>query len=149
MQKNKSIVSLPTYTTEVIFDSSVLIALFYRENIDVDIKPYFSKAIISTVNFCETLQKYNIINPYTIEENHDYIAAFVNKVVPFDEEQARKAAELYTSLPKNLGISLGDRACLALGLIKKIPIITADQIWKVLDLDLEIHVIRDKKSPAL
>ncbi|MCW6035912.1 hypothetical protein K4A83_06450 [Spirulina subsalsa FACHB-351] len=45
-------------------------------------------------------------------------------------------------LTKPLGLSLGDRACLALGLLLHQPVITADRQWNQLDLDLEIRVIR-------
>jgi ribonuclease VapC len=37
---------------------------------------------------------------------------------------------------------LGDRACLALGIVLKAPIYTADKAWKNLKLGVRIHVIR-------
>jgi ribonuclease VapC len=39
-------------------------------------------------------------------------------------------------------LSLGDRACLALGLALKSPVYTAERSWKKLKLDVRIHVIR-------
>jgi len=55
-------------------------------------------------------------------------------------EQAKIAGDL---LPQTraLGLSLGDRACLALGVALKAPIYTADQSWKDLRY-VSIHVIR-------
>jgi len=41
-----------------------------------------------------------------------------------------------------LGLSLGDRACLALGLALKAPVYTADKSWKKLKVGARIHVIR-------
>jgi ribonuclease VapC len=41
-----------------------------------------------------------------------------------------------------LGLSLGDRACLALGLALKAPVYTADKSWKKLKVSVRIHVIR-------
>jgi len=41
-----------------------------------------------------------------------------------------------------LGLSLGDRACLALALQMKASVYTADRSWKNLKLDLRINVIR-------
>jgi PIN domain nuclease of toxin-antitoxin system len=41
-----------------------------------------------------------------------------------------------------LGLSLGDRACLALGLALKAPVYTADKSWKKLKVNVRIHVIR-------
>jgi ribonuclease VapC len=39
-------------------------------------------------------------------------------------------------------LSLGDRACLALGMVLKAPVYTADRSWKNLKLGIKIHVIR-------
>lgn len=54
---------------------------------------------------------------------------------------ARLAAELREHT-RHLGLSLGNRACLALGLLHGGPILTADRDWAKLDLDMEIEVIR-------
>jgi PIN domain nuclease of toxin-antitoxin system len=40
------------------------------------------------------------------------------------------------------GLSLGDRACLALGQQLGQPVLTADRMWKTLKLDVEIRMIR-------
>ena len=40
------------------------------------------------------------------------------------------------------GLSLGDRACLALGIALKAPVYTADRSWKNLKLGVRIHVVR-------
>jgi PIN domain nuclease of toxin-antitoxin system len=62
-------------------------------------------------------------------------------VVPFDEEQARIAGDLVTRT-RHLGLSLGDRACLALGIALAVPVYTADNTWKTLKVAVKIHVIR-------
>jgi ribonuclease VapC len=41
-----------------------------------------------------------------------------------------------------LCLSLGDRACLALGLALRAPVYTADKSWKKLKVRARIHVIR-------
>jgi ribonuclease VapC len=41
-----------------------------------------------------------------------------------------------------LGLSLGDRACLALALALGAPVYTSDKSWKKLNLGLRIQVIR-------
>ena len=43
---------------------------------------------------------------------------------------------------KQHGLSFGDRACLALAKYKNLPVLTADKIWKKLDLDIKIQLIR-------
>jgi PIN domain nuclease of toxin-antitoxin system len=43
---------------------------------------------------------------------------------------------------KALGLSLGDRACLALARRERLPILTADRSWAKLDLGIPIKVMR-------
>jgi ribonuclease VapC len=63
------------------------------------------------------------------------------ETVSFTEEQARIAGAL-TARTRTLGLSLGDRACLALGIALRAPVYTADRAWKKLKLDVPIHIIR-------
>jgi PIN domain nuclease of toxin-antitoxin system len=63
------------------------------------------------------------------------------KPCPFTSEHARLAGDLVAKT-RPLGLSLGDRACLALGLALKAPIYTADRSWNKLRLGGRIHVIR-------
>ena len=39
-------------------------------------------------------------------------------------------------------IILGDRACLALGILLRAPVYTADKDWKTLKLGIPIHILR-------
>ncbi len=43
---------------------------------------------------------------------------------------------------RHLGLSFGDRACIALGQSLGLPVLTTDKTWKSLDADIEIRVIR-------
>lgn len=43
---------------------------------------------------------------------------------------------------RTYGLSLGDRACLALGMALKVPILTADRIWVTAYPNLPIQLIR-------
>jgi PIN domain nuclease of toxin-antitoxin system len=40
------------------------------------------------------------------------------------------------------GLSLGDRACLALARERRIPALTADRAWSHLQLGIEIQTVR-------
>lgn len=58
----------------------------------------------------------------------------------FEEDEAKICAELY-SVGKSLGLSLGDRACLGLGLKLGLPILTADKTWSKLNLEIDIRIL--------
>ena len=49
---------------------------------------------------------------------------------------------------KKLGLSLGDRACLALGIMLKKTVVTAEHLWSRLRLDVTVEVIRGN-APVL
>ena len=46
------------------------------------------------------------------------------------------------ALIKSAGLSLGDRACLALGKRLNLPVLTADKIWTSLSIGIAITLIR-------
>lgn len=60
---------------------------------------------------------------------------------PFDERAAVDVANLREQT-KPFGLSLGDRACLALGMSLKVPILTADRRWGDLKLRVTLRFIR-------
>jgi PIN domain nuclease of toxin-antitoxin system len=43
---------------------------------------------------------------------------------------------------KQLGLSLADRACLALGASLERPVLTTDRAWERVDVGVDIRVIR-------
>lgn len=62
-------------------------------------------------------------------------------VVALDEAQADQIARL-RPLTRHLGLSLGDRACLALGAALRLPVVTADRSWAALGVGVRVEVIR-------
>jgi ribonuclease VapC len=62
------------------------------------------------------------------------------RVVPLTRSDAEMAR--LRALTRHLGLSLGDRACLALGLRLGLPVVTADRDWAQLDFGVPIQVIR-------
>jgi PIN domain nuclease of toxin-antitoxin system len=62
-------------------------------------------------------------------------------VIDFDWEQSMFAGALKRQT-KTLGLSLGDRACLALGKKLSASVYTADSVWKSLDVSVNIVLIR-------
>jgi ribonuclease VapC len=62
-------------------------------------------------------------------------------VEPFTTSDAVEIASLRVST-RELGLSLGDRACLALAHRLDLPALTADTAWSRLDLGVELRQIR-------
>jgi ABC-type antimicrobial peptide transport system ATPase subunit len=58
--------------------------------------------------------------------------------------QAHIAGSLWQQT-KALGLSLGDRACLALAIQLNLPVLTADKLWQQLDVGVAIQLIRYKR----
>ena len=51
-------------------------------------------------------------------------------------------AGLLREQTREQGLSLGDRACLALGIRENVPVLTADRAWAQLDLDVSVRLVR-------
>lgn len=60
---------------------------------------------------------------------------------PLQLDDARMIARLWPRT-RSVGLSLGDRACLATAHRLGLPTLTADTAWSELELDLEIQLIR-------
>jgi PIN domain nuclease of toxin-antitoxin system len=63
------------------------------------------------------------------------------EVLPFTENRASVAAQLY-AVSAPLGLSLGDRACLATAIDLDEQVVTADRIWADLSVSIEVVVVR-------
>ena len=126
--------------TGVILDASAVLAVVLNElGADV-VAPHIGEAHLNTVNLGEALTKlveYSIPPPKAAAS----IRRLELLIHDFDEELAMDIAVL-RPMTKSLGLSLGDRACLASARRFGLPVLTADQRWTLLDLDLEIRLIR-------
>jgi ribonuclease VapC len=126
---------------KVVLDASALLALIQGEKGAEVIQPLLKQAVMSTINIAETLtalQRVQIIP----QEALGLIIAMIETIIPFDLEQAQCVAELQPRV-SHKGLSLGDRACIALGIKMHLPIYTADKAWEHLSLDnADIKIIR-------
>ena len=127
--------------SRIVLDASALItALNGEPGADKLTLELLSTAVISTVNLAEVQSK---LVSRGLSPDNAWAAALVpvKEAIPFTSEQAKAAGSLVAET-RALGLSLGDRACLALGLALQAPVYTADRSWKNLKLGLRIHVIR-------
>ncbi len=127
--------------SNIVLDSSVLLALLNHEPGADKLPPeLLENATSSTVNLAEVQAKL-VRDGIAPDEAWEDTLSPIREAMPFTEEQAKIAGSLVAQT-RPLGLSLGDRACLALGIALNAPIYTADKSWKVLKLGVRIHVIR-------
>jgi ribonuclease VapC len=126
--------------SSVVFDASALLALLRNEKGAATVAACLSAAIISTVNQAEVQTKLVAVG-LGEQEAWWHIAEAGCVSVVFDEEQARLAGGL-VRVTHSYGLSLGDRACLALALQRNATVYTTDAAWRGLGLGIEIEVIR-------
>jgi ribonuclease VapC len=125
---------------DIVADASAILAALKNEpfsNVDPRL---LVGATVSAVNVCEVLSKLHD-DGLNEEQAQAAVAVMDLRVVPFDGLQARTAARL-RSMTRHAGLSLGDRACLALADRLGYPVVTADRVWASLEVGIEIIMIR-------
>lgn len=127
--------------TKIIFDASAIIALFAKEKGYETIKAYLKDAVISSVNVAEVYKYCLEIQNLTSEEAENLFIILGIKIINFTNQQALITAKLLNKT-KSYGLSLGDRACIALAMIENSPVITCDSIWKKIDVNVEFIIAR-------
>ena len=123
-----------------VLDASALLALFHDERGAERVEAALEGALISTVNWAEVIQK-SVAHGVKVDGMHEELLGTGVTFEVFTQPQAEIAGKLWTET-RRLGLSLGDRACLALGLERSLPVITADRVWKKLRLEIAVDVIR-------
>ena len=123
-----------------VLDASALLALFHDERGADRVEALLDGALISTVNWAEVIQK-SVAHGVTVDGMHEELLGTGVTIEVFAQPQAEIAGKFWSTTRQH-GLSLGDRACLALGLERSLPVITANRAWKKLRLDIAIDVIR-------
>ena len=124
-----------------VLDASALLALLNQEpGAERLTDAVMENSIMSAVNVAEVQAKL-VDAGGDPEEAWRYVLGLISKVEPFTQEQAKIAGTLIAKT-KSLGLSLGDRSCLALAMAMKAPVYTADKPWMRLKLGVRIHSIR-------
>ena len=133
----------------VVLDASALLAYLKDEPGYEIVDRVLSESVISSANWAEVVQKV-IAAEVDLDGMLDELEALGLKVEPFITEDAEVTGRLWTQT-KQIGLSLGDRACLSLGLRLGVPVLTSDhavprlwrdRAWGSLKLSLDIQIIR-------
>jgi ribonuclease VapC len=124
-----------------VLDASALLAVLNAEPGADNLPPsLLHDAVCSTVNLAEVQSK---LVDRGIQPDDAWAAALspIREPAVFTEEHAKTAGSLVAQT-RSLGLSMGDRACLALAISLNAPVYTADRSWKSLKVGVRIHVIR-------
>jgi len=123
-----------------VLDASALIAYFRHEPGAEQVRGLLRDARVSALNWSEVHQK---LTTYGLDADH-LTAGLLTlgvQVEPFGQADAVVASKLYP-LTRPGGVSLADRACLALAHRLGLPVYSADRQWSRFDMGADIRMIR-------
>ena len=124
----------------IVLDSSVILAHLNGEPGAERAVDFFGDALISAVNLAEVVSKL-VERGASLSLVRAALSRYGLQVAAFDEELAERTGALRPQT-KAFGLSLGDRACLALAQRSALPVLTADRAWKDLNLSIEVQLLR-------
>ncbi len=113
--------------SEAILDSSAILGLLLAEPGAEIVAGVLPGALLSTVNFAEVITKL-CDRGMLANDASDVVSAIGVSLVDYDAEQASLTGDLRHNT-RPLGLSLGDRDCLALARLRNLPAMTADAAW--------------------
>lgn len=125
---------------EPVIDASAVLCLLLKEPGAASVIPHLRGGVMSAVNQAEVM--YRLLEPgKLLEDVTRRISALPLQLIGFSTEQAVVATSL-KPVARQANLSFGDRACLALAMMRQAPVVTADRLWAELDLGIKVHLIR-------
>ncbi len=123
-----------------VLDSSAMLCVIFQETGIEDVARRLDGALVSAVNVTEVFSKLQDrgMPDDSIEK---ILAGFKLTVVAFDEHLARMAGRLRNA-KRGKGLSLGDRACLALAIARGAIAVTTDQAWQEVNCGARVLLVR-------
>lgn len=126
--------------SKVVLDASAVLALLQNEKGAEKVASALPESVCSPVNYAEIVGK--LLDAGMPEEAvHEVMENLKIDVIPLGKDDAYGIGALYP-VTKALGLSLGDRACIALGRALKRPVLTADRAWSRASLPVEVRNVR-------
>jgi ribonuclease VapC len=124
----------------IIADASAILAYLGFEPGGDIVGDHLAEINVTAVNLAEIV---TVLTLRGVKE--DWIKKRVlqvfGNIIPFDRDLASLAGSLVLLTQKH-GLSLGDRSCLAAGIVMNAKVLTADNAWKKVNLGIEITLIR-------
>jgi len=129
-----------------VLDASALLALVHDEpGAEPVVEAIAARAAIGIVNLAEVLSKLADAGKDPDEARRELLNAADDQqalvVEPLTEADCVEVARL-RPMTRALGLSLADRACLALAKRLAIPVLTADRTWTQANLEVAVRLIR-------
>lgn len=123
-----------------VLDASAILAVVQSETGAEVVLEAIPDGVISVVNISEVVAKLTD-RGYRDDAIRKELRELNLAVKDFDEDQAY-AAGMLRPLTRDRGLSLGDRACIALGLRLGLAVLTADRSWAGLDVGVDVRLVR-------
>jgi ribonuclease VapC len=123
-----------------VLDASALLAFLFDEPGVDPVAGVLSRSAISSANWAEVCQRLLSRNGEPVVARERLVDVGM-EIAPLTLEDAEAAAVLHAST-RQLGLSLGDRCCLALGGRLALPVLTADRAWARAEVGARVVVVR-------
>ncbi len=127
--------------SDLVADASAILACLHGEPGGEVAARHLPGAVVSAVNLAEVGARL-ADRGVPDEAARRAIVSLGMVIAPFDEDLAYASAALRPAT-RRLGLSLGDRACLALARQLAAPVLTADRAWSELEIGVEVMLVRD------
>lgn len=126
--------------SNIVLDASAVVALLRGETGSEAVAVHLGDAAASTVNIAEAYGRLlrEALPPEGVRKDIDELGLDVHS---FDSVQAYLAGRMEPET-RPLGLSLGDRACLALALDLGLPVLTGDRQWLKASVGVDIRLFR-------
>lgn len=124
--------------TDVVLDASAILAVIFDEPGGDRVAAHLPGALVSTVNIAEVATRLLAFEmpQETVETVIDTLQLSIQ---PYDYDQALATARL-RAVTRSAGLSLGDRACLALSKAQQAEALTSDTAWQTIADDAGVSV---------
>ncbi|MER0240053.1 type II toxin-antitoxin system VapC family toxin [Fulvimarina sp. MAC8] len=122
-----------------VIDTSAVFVDLNEETGAAQARRWLRDAAISAINLQEVVSK-SVDKGVPVEAIPRLVEALRLDIRPLDSELAIEAG-LMRAATVHLGLSHGDRACLALARKLGLPAVTADRAWKNVESELGVEVV--------
>ena len=123
-----------------VLDASAILALLNNESGAGMVQELLPVAIVSAVNYAEVVTRLSLLG-MPENEIHQALDILGLTIIPLDQDLSFRSGSL-AIVTNQYGLSLGDRACLALALKTGYSAVTSDKGWQDLNIEVDVKVIR-------